>query len=113
MTEVPLEFPRSWLEFTDPADSRRVFRCDTTWLTSSWMCIFGRGCRGIYADKQITVQIGTCGARWRVRAVYVSMSGRRERFRIVYAPRNRPVGAPSGFKPGVANAAAEAKAEFG
>jgi hypothetical protein len=44
-------------------------------------------CRRTYADKDIAVQIGTCGQRWRVRAVYVSMSGREERFRIIYASR--------------------------
>jgi hypothetical protein len=48
--EVPLDFPREWLEFTDPADAGRVFRCDLTWLTSRWTCIFGRGCGGISAD---------------------------------------------------------------
>jgi hypothetical protein len=47
--EVPLDFPRDWLEFTDPADSERVFRCDLTWLTSRWTCIFGHGCQGISA----------------------------------------------------------------
>ena len=29
----------------------QVFRVDLTWLTSSWTCIFGRGCHGIYADR--------------------------------------------------------------
>jgi hypothetical protein len=49
--EVDLVFPRAWVEFRDPADPQQVFRCDLTWLTSSWTCIFGRGCRGIYADR--------------------------------------------------------------
>jgi hypothetical protein len=49
--EVPLPFPRAWVEFVDPADADTVYRCDLTWLTSSWTCIFGRGCRGIYADR--------------------------------------------------------------
>jgi hypothetical protein len=44
-------FPRAWVEFADPADESQVFRCDLTWLTSSWMCIFGQGCPGIYADR--------------------------------------------------------------
>jgi hypothetical protein len=44
-------FPRAWVEFGDPADDSQVFRCDLTWLTSSWMCIFGQGCPGIYADR--------------------------------------------------------------
>ncbi len=51
MPEVDLVFPRAWVEFPDPADASQVFRCDLTWLTSSWMCIFGQGCRGIYADR--------------------------------------------------------------
>lgn len=49
-------------------------------------------CKGIYADKAVTVQISTCGPRWRVRAVYVSMNGRHEHVRILYAPRDRPPG---------------------
>jgi hypothetical protein len=49
--EVDLDFPRSWIEFTDPDDSEQVFRCDLTWLTSNWSCIFGSGCKGIYADR--------------------------------------------------------------
>jgi hypothetical protein len=48
--EVPLDFPRSFVEFVDPADPAQVFRCDLTWLTSRWTCIFGAGCAGIYAD---------------------------------------------------------------
>ena len=51
MPEVPLDFPRQWVEFADPADPDQVLRCDLTWLTSRWSCVFGRGCRGIYADR--------------------------------------------------------------
>ena len=46
--EVPLDFPRAWVEFPNPADADEVLRCDLTWLTSSWTCIFGTGCAGIY-----------------------------------------------------------------
>ncbi len=57
--ELPLDSPRAWLEFADPDpdpdDSddgpAQIFRCDLTWLTSSWTCIYGRGCQGIYADR--------------------------------------------------------------
>jgi len=52
--EVDLVFPRAWVELTDPADSEQVFRCDLTWLTSSYTCIFGQGCPGIYADSPDT-----------------------------------------------------------
>jgi len=48
--EVDLVFPRAWIEFQDPADAEQVFRCDLTWLTSSWTCIFGNGCPGIYSE---------------------------------------------------------------
>lgn len=55
MVEQPLGGARHWLEFADPAGRARdpevVFRVDLTWLTSRWTCIFGRGCRGIYADR--------------------------------------------------------------
>src|SRR3954464_9153060 len=44
-------FPRAFVEFPDPADADQVFRCDLTWLTSRWTCIFGRGCQGIYAAR--------------------------------------------------------------
>jgi hypothetical protein len=46
-----LDFPRSWVEFADPTDDSQRFRCDLTWLASSWGCIFGSGCKGIYADR--------------------------------------------------------------
>ena len=49
MSETPLEIPRVWVEFDDPADAAQRFRCDLTWLTSNWPCIFGVGCQGIYA----------------------------------------------------------------
>jgi hypothetical protein len=49
--ETDLDFPRAWIEFTDPGDEEQVYRCDLTWLTSRWMCIFGQGCPGIYADR--------------------------------------------------------------
>ncbi|MCU0265510.1 MAG: hypothetical protein MUC45_05230 [Actinomycetia bacterium] len=51
MPEVPLDFPRAWVEFTDPADPRQMFRCDLTWLTSRWTCIYGRGCRGVLPGR--------------------------------------------------------------
>ena len=54
MPEVPLDFPRAFIEFADPADDSQVFRCDLTWLTSSYMCIFGQGCPGIYKESPDT-----------------------------------------------------------
>ena len=49
--EVPLDFPRAWIEFVDPAEATQVYRCDLTWLTSRWTCIYGRGCHGIDRTK--------------------------------------------------------------
>ena len=57
MPEVDLVFPRAFVEFADPADAGQVFRCDLTWLTSRFMCIFGQGCRGIYASAP---DVGCC-----------------------------------------------------
>ena len=48
---MALDFPRAWVEFPDPADADQVFRCDLTWLTSRWTCIFGSGCAGIFAGR--------------------------------------------------------------
>jgi hypothetical protein len=55
--EVPLDFPRAWVEFVNPADESEIMRCDLTWLTSSFTCIFGSGCAGIYADSP---DVGCC-----------------------------------------------------
>ncbi len=51
MPEVELDFPRAFVEFVDPGDRRQTYRCDLTWLTSSWTCIFGAGCCGIIEDR--------------------------------------------------------------
>ncbi|WTW95707.1 hypothetical protein OG216_20995 [Streptomycetaceae bacterium NBC_01309] len=69
MPEVSLDFPRAWFEFSDPApredpeDAEQVFRCDLTWLTSRWTCVFGSGCQGIAAGRAAD---GCCtlGAHW-------------------------------------------------
>jgi len=55
--EVDLVFPRAYVEFVNPADESEVMRCDLTWLTSSFKCIFGEGCCGIYADAP---DVGCC-----------------------------------------------------
>ena len=49
--EVGFDYPREWVEFTDPADSEHLVRADLTWLLSRWTCIFGRGCHGIVAGR--------------------------------------------------------------
>ncbi len=57
MPEVDLVFPRAFVEFVNPADETEVMKCDLTWLTSSYTCIFGQGCPGIYADAP---DVGCC-----------------------------------------------------
>ncbi|SDY06782.1 hypothetical protein SAMN05444365_101562 [Micromonospora pattaloongensis] len=49
--EVPLDFPREWIEFTDPADTKHLIRADLTWLLSRWTCVFGKACHGIIAGR--------------------------------------------------------------
>jgi hypothetical protein len=49
--ETDLVIPRVFVEFADPDDDAQMFKCDLTWLTSRWTCIFGRGCQGIYAER--------------------------------------------------------------
>jgi len=49
--EVGLDFPREWLEFTDPADPEHLVRADLTWLLSRWACVFGKGCHGVVAGR--------------------------------------------------------------
>jgi hypothetical protein len=50
--EVPLDFPREWYEFFDPADPEHLISADLTWLLSRWTCVFGTpACRGIVAGR--------------------------------------------------------------
>ena len=49
--ETPLDAARLWVEIVDPAEPAQRFRCDLTWLTSDYRCVFGAGCRGIELDR--------------------------------------------------------------
>lgn len=49
--EFAPNFARDWVEFRNPDNSGEIFKCDITWLTSYWQCIYGNGCCGIDADK--------------------------------------------------------------
>jgi len=55
--ELSQDFPRQWIEFVDPVDDTNVYRCDLTWLTSNWECIWGNGCKGIDAKNP---DVGCC-----------------------------------------------------
>lgn len=59
-----MDTPRIWVEFPDPDEwdpveeqPHTIIRADATWLTSSWTCIFGRGCPGIDKDAP---DVGCC-----------------------------------------------------
>jgi len=49
--EVAPNFARDWVEFENPVNPEEIFKCDLTWLTSYWQCIYGNGCCGIDGDK--------------------------------------------------------------
>ena len=51
MPEMKPGFARDWIEFADPNDDDEIFKCDLTWLTSFWTCIYGDGCKGVFADR--------------------------------------------------------------
>ena len=51
MSETKPGFARDWFEFTDPNDELEIYKCDLTWLTSYWTCIYGDGCKGVFADR--------------------------------------------------------------
>lgn len=41
-----------------------MFRCDLTWLTSRWGCIFGQGCHGIRPGRGESDGCCTLGAHY-------------------------------------------------
>jgi hypothetical protein len=51
MSEVSAGFARDWVEFIDPDDDEQIYKCDLTWLTSNWTCIYGDGCKGVFKDQ--------------------------------------------------------------
>ena len=51
MPDVKAGFARDWVEFTDPLAPEELYKCDLTWLTSNYTCIYGNGCCGVDADK--------------------------------------------------------------
>jgi len=51
MSEVKPGFARDWVEFSDPTSPEEIFKCDLTWLTSYWTCIYGDGCQGVFKSQ--------------------------------------------------------------
>jgi hypothetical protein len=48
-----------WISFDDP-DEQRTWVFDVTFLTSSWTCIFGRGCQGVLTAAAPELEHGCC-----------------------------------------------------
>lgn len=76
--ELDPTFPREWLDIPDQTGFARVYRCDLTWLTSRWNCVYGNGCPGTRRSHQ-----GCCtvGAHW---------SGSDDRHRVEACARRLP-----------------------
>ena len=48
-----------WISFEDP-DEDRTWIFDVTFLSSSWMCIFGQGCLGVLTGPAPELHQGCC-----------------------------------------------------
>jgi hypothetical protein len=51
---------REWATFEDPVDEGRTWQIDVTFLMSSWECIFGCGCQGIWTEPTPELVHGCC-----------------------------------------------------
>jgi hypothetical protein len=51
---------REWVAFADPVDEGRTWQIDVTFLLSSWQCIFGCGCQGIWTEPTPELVHGCC-----------------------------------------------------
>src|SRR5439155_232166 len=59
-TGGPTAAAREWVTFADPVDEGRTWQIDVTFLLSSWECIFGRGCQGIWTEPTPELVHGCC-----------------------------------------------------
>ncbi len=50
---------REWVSFEDP-DEERTWLFDVTFLTSSWTCIYGKGCPGVLTGPAPELEHGCC-----------------------------------------------------
>jgi hypothetical protein len=51
---------REWVTFDDPEEEGRVWQIDVTFLCSSWDCIFGAGCQGVFTAPAPEREQGCC-----------------------------------------------------
>jgi hypothetical protein len=56
MSEVKAGFARDWIEFSDPNNEDEIYKCDLTWLTSNWSCIYGDAMFSDEADELRTLK---------------------------------------------------------
>ena len=59
-TATPKGPAREWVTFADPTDEGRTWQVDVTFLLSSWECIFGCGCQGIWTAPTPELVHGCC-----------------------------------------------------
>jgi hypothetical protein len=51
---------REWVTFDDPVEEGRTWQIDVTFLMSSYRCIFGCGCQGIWTAPTPELGHGCC-----------------------------------------------------
>jgi len=51
---------REWVTFDDPVEEGRIWQIDVTFLMSSYRCIFGCGCQGIWTAPTPELGHGCC-----------------------------------------------------
>lgn len=54
--------PVEWLDIPDPEDPQIVYRINLTFLSSTWGCMFGKGCPGLFGkdEKHTQPDMGCC-----------------------------------------------------
>ncbi len=57
-TDAPTDL-HEWISFEDPGE-QRTWVFDATFLTSSWTCIYGRGCLGVLTGPAPELEQGCC-----------------------------------------------------
>jgi hypothetical protein len=53
------EQPHEWISFDDRTE-KRTWMIDATFMRSSWKCIFGEGCQGVYDHPTPELNQGCC-----------------------------------------------------
>ncbi|GMU77752.1 MAG: hypothetical protein AMXMBFR46_05500 [Acidimicrobiia bacterium] len=83
MAKGPKGPTREWVMFEDPREDGRTWAIDVTFLCSSWECIFGAGCQGVFTERAPELEQGCCsyGAHF---------SDRRDRERLERLARRLP-----------------------